>query len=315
MDISVVVPVYDSAETLVELSNRLIDVLDSTGKSFEIIFVDDGSRDESWKILQNLQVAHSRFVVIVQLMRNYGQHNALMCGFRKSSGNYVITIDDDLQNPPEETIKLIAAIECGDFDLVYGDYEDKKHRWWRNIGTNLVTYIYRIVFKSDTRPTSFRIIKREFLSSIFSYNLNSTYVDGLLAWNTEKIGSVRVDHCPRKTGSSGYSLRRLIGLALNLVTNFSILPLQIVSFLGICASTLGLFGGAYYLFLYFSSNIDVPGYASIIIAILTIGGIQLISLGIIGEYLGRLHLNVNQKPQYVVRHTVGSLPETQRGKN
>lgn len=304
LDISVVIPVYNSAQTLVELSSRLLDVLKSTSKSFEIIFVDDGSQDNSWETLQMLQANDPSYVVIVQLMRNYGQHNALMCGFRKSRGSCVITLDDDLQNPPEEIPKLLKEMECGNFDLVYGNYESKKHDHWRNIGTWLVLYFYKVVFKSSVEPTSYRVIRRELLNSIFSYNLNFTYIDGLLAWNTVRIGRVLVDHSPRGMGSSGYSLSRLMSLALNLFTNFSLLPLQVVSFVGILASTLGLVGGGYYLILYISSDINVPGYASTIIAVLTLGGVQLMSLGIIGEYLGRLHLNVNNKPQYVIRGVI-----------
>lgn len=304
MNISVVIPVYNSSETLQELASRLIAVLEATDRSYEIIFVDDGSRDKSWEVLQELQATHTGNVVAIQLMRNYGQHNALMCGFRRSRGRYVITMDDDLQNPPEEITKLLMEIERGNFDLVYGYFEQKKHNRWRNLGSWLVIYFYRTVFKSPVKPTSFRIIRRELLESIFPYALNFTYIDGLLAWNTQRIGNVLVDHNPRAYGCTGYSISSLLSLALNLFTNFSLLPLQLVSFLGILASALGFFGGGYFLFLYLSSDIAVPGYASTIIAILMLGGIQLLALGIIGEYLGRLHLNVNNKPQYVVRQAL-----------
>jgi undecaprenyl-phosphate 4-deoxy-4-formamido-L-arabinose transferase len=244
-------------------------------------------------------------VVAIQLMRNYGQHNALMCGFRHSCGEYIVTMDDDLQNPPEEIPTLLEAIQARQLDLVYGQYASKKHASWRNLGSTVVNLFYWIVFKSRITITSFRIIRRELVQSILSYARNFTFVDGLLAWNTQRIGQVPVAHHPRLRGRSGYSINRLLVLALNLFTNFSLLPLQLVSACGTFAAGTGLLLGFYYLIQLLLSNIVVPGYASIIIAVLVLGGIQLLALGIMGEYLGRLHLNVNRKPQYVERQVLG----------
>lgn len=234
-------------------------------------------------------------------MRNFGQHNALMCAFRHARGDFVVTMDDDLQNPPEEILKLIGAIRDSNLDLVYGTYAEKKHEAWRNIGSRLANAFYRVVFKSNHTVTAFRIIRRELLESIFPYDLNFTYIDGLLAWNTQRIGEVRVEHHARASGRSGYSWGKLLALALNLFTNFSLLPLQIVSALGFTVACGGFLGAIYYLLRYLFIGIPVPGYASTIVAVLSLGGAQLLSLGIIGEYLGRLHLNVNRKPQYVER--------------
>ena len=238
-------------------------------------------------------------------MRNFGQHNALMCGFRHARGQFIVTMDDDLQNPPEEIPKLLNAIESGEFDLVYGNYGEKQHDSWRNLGSTLVNRFYRFIFKTPVTITSFRIIRRELLEAIFSYNLNYTYIDGLLAWNTQRIGQVAVEHRPRNAGRSGYSLSKLLTLALNLFTNFSLIPLQVVSVSGFLAALGGFLVAFFYLILYLTSRIVVPGYASIIISILVMGGIQLMALGIMGEYSGRLHLNVNHKPQYTVRQVIG----------
>jgi undecaprenyl-phosphate 4-deoxy-4-formamido-L-arabinose transferase len=268
---------------------------------FEIIFVDDGSADNSWDILTELKNQNPEHIVAVQLMRNYGQHNALMCGFRHTSGQYIITMDDDLQNPPEEIPKLINAIMDGGLDLVYGYAESKKHKKWRNAGTWLIRFFYRTIFKSAAITTSFRIIERSLLESIFAYDLNYTYVDGLFAWNSKDIGNVKVEHHSRGSGQSGYSLSKLFVLALNLFTNFSLLPLQLASGFGFLAAILGFITGGYYLIQYLLSGIAVPGFASTIIAVLVLGGSQLLALGIIGEYVGRMHLNVNRKPQYTVR--------------
>jgi undecaprenyl-phosphate 4-deoxy-4-formamido-L-arabinose transferase len=303
-DVSVVVPVYRSEATLRPLLERLCSVLKGAGEDFEVVFVDDGSDDSSWQVLEQLQ-GEDPCVVAIQLMRNYGQHNALMAGFRRARGRVVVTMDDDLQHPPEEVPKLLGALRGRGLDLVYGSYDEKRHRPWRNLGSALVTGFYRRVFRCDVTITSFRAIRRELLATIFPYNLNFTFIDGLLAWNTRRIGEVPVAHQPRAHGRSGYSLWKLALLAMNLFTNFSLLPLQLVSGCGVLTAGLGLLTALYYLVQYFRDNILVPGYASIIIAILVLGGAQLLALGIMGEYLGRLHLNVNRKPQYFERRVLG----------
>ena len=267
--------------------------------------MEDGGGDDSWRILGELQSAYPDRIVTIQLMRNYGQHNALMCGFRQARGEVVVTMDDDLQNPPEEVPKLLAAMHSGGFDLVYGRYALKRHSAWRNAGSSLIGGFYRMVFGSRIRVTSFRAIRRALLQTIFSYDLNFTFVDGLLAWNTERIGEVEVDHRPREAGRSGYGARRLMSMALNLFTNFSLLPLRAVSLAGLFISSVGFLLAIDYLIQALLSRITVPGYASIMIAILILGGTQLLGLGIVGEYLGRLHLNVNRKPQYHVRESRG----------
>ena len=301
LDISVVVPVYRSQATLPDLVDRLTAVLKQTGLRYEIVFVDDGSPDDSWQVLTDLQTKSPNAIVAIQLMRNFGQHNAIMCGLRHVRGRLIVTMDDDLQNPPEEIPRLLRAIDEGGFDLVYGQYGGKEHERWRNLGSTLVNTFYRLVFHSKITVTSFRVIRHELAQSILGYDLNFTFLDGLLAWNTQRIGTVEVEHHARRTGRSGYSLSKLAVLALNLFTNFSLLPLQLVSALGFLFALTGLSAAAYYLGLYALQSIAVPGYASTIVAILVLGGAQLLALGIIGEYLGRLHLNVNRKPQYRVR--------------
>ena len=302
LDLSIVVPVYNSAETLRQLLERLTQVVSPLTQSYEIILVDDGSRDTSWQVIQGLRESYGNHLVAVQLMRNYGQHNTLMCGLGLARGEYVVTMDDDLQNPPEEIPKLLAYIKQHDLDLVYGCPDSRSHAPWRNLGSNLVLHFYRTVFRNLVTPTPFRIMRHQLAQSVMFYDLNFTYVDGLLAWCTSRIAGVEVEHHPRAQGSSGYSLGKLLSLALNLYTNFSLIPLQIVSGLGFVTAASGFLMGMYYLFQYMASSIALPGFASTIIAILILGGAQLLALGVIGEYLGRLHLNVNRKPQYVIRH-------------
>lgn len=300
-DISVVVPVYNSAGTLFELADRIDSTMHRIGKSYEIVFVDDASRDGSWDTLARLQAQRPNRICAVRLMRNYGQHNALMCGFRHCRGELIVTLDDDLQNPPEEIERLHETMMSGDFDLVYGNEKAKEHARWRNLGSSLARYFYRTVFHSNASPTSYRIMRRQLMESILPYGLNYTYVDGLLAWNTQSIGSVQVEHHQRQHGRSGYSFGKLLVLALNLFTNFSLLPLQFVSLCGFLAALAGFALGLFYLGQLMLANIAVPGFASTIMAILVLGGAQMLALGIIGEYLGRLHMNVNRKPQYTER--------------
>ncbi len=300
-EISVVVPVYNSNATLETLTERVFAVFEEIGKTREIIFVDDCSADNSWEILETLAERYPGRVTSVQLMRNFGQHNALMCGFHHVRGEIVVTMDDDLQNPPEEIPKLLDALEESGNDLVYGRYGKKHHAGWRNLGSRTILAFYRFVFKTNIGPTSFRAFRVNLLPSLLDYHLNYTYIDGLLNWSTRRIGEVDVMHETRKVGRSGYRMSTLLLLASNLFTNFSILPLQLVSLVGFTSALLGTLGALFYLLQYFVNQLIVPGFATIIIVALVIGGLQMLALGIIGEYLGRMHLNLNRKPQFVVR--------------
>jgi len=311
VELSIVIPVYNSARTLVRLVARLRAVLDSIGKRYELVMVDDGSPDDSWRVLARLQLQNPEHIVAVQLMRNYGQHNALMCGFRHARGSLIVTMDDDLQHPPEEIPKLVAAIGADDLDLVYGCYDKKRHSLLKNMGSAVINAFFRSVFQLPVTVTAFRIFRRQLLEAISPYTLHFTFIDGLFAWNTRRVGKVVVAHHPRVEGRSGTSLRKLVMLALNLVTNFSLIPLQVVSMAGCLAAICGFGTGAYYFYRYLTSSIGTPGYASTIVSILTLGGLQLLGLGMIGEYLGRLHLNVNGKPQYVERNVLPMVADAE----
>ena len=304
--ISVVIPVYGSSATLRNLADRLFIVLRQIGKPYEIVFVDDGSPDDSWGVLEDLYGSWSEHIVAIRLMRNYGQHNALMCGFRQAAGKYIVTMDDDLQHPPEEIPQLLNAIQELELDLVYGCYKKKEHNAFRNLALTMISMFYRTVFDSAIKTSSFRVMTKELMESILSYSLNFTFIDGLLAWNTQRIGEVTVNHRKSATGRSRYSFRKLVVLAFNMLTNFSLIPLQIMSAVGVIVAGGGFFTALYYLYQHLSSGIPVPGFASIIVSVLVLGGLQLLALGIMGEYLGRLHLNVNRKPQYTVRQTLST---------
>ncbi len=309
IDLSVVIPVYNSAQIMPSLLARLRTVLGGLDLTYEVVMVEDGSPDDSWRVLSALQQQDPEHIVAVQLMRNYGQHNALMCGFRHARGALVVTMDDDLQHPPEEIPKLLDTIAAGDLDLVYGCYDKKKHPLLKNAGSAVVNMFFRRVFRLPVTVTAFRVFRRELLEAILSYTRPFTFIDGLLAWNTRRVGTTTVEHHPRASGRSGDSLAKMVTLALNLFTNFSLLPLQFVSLMGSLAAVGGLLTGVYYLFRHFTGSITTPGYASIIVSILILGGLQLLGMGIIGEYLGRLHLNVNEKPQYRERHVLAAAAD------
>lgn len=300
-DVSLVIPVYGSEATLVPLVERITRALADQPWTWEAVFIDDASPDNAWQVLQELQARDPDRISAVQLMRNFGQHNALMCGLRQVRGRYIVTLDDDLQNPPEEIPNLVAALQANDCDLMYGVPRQRQHTLGRTLGSRVVNAFFRLVFRTRATVTSFRAIRRELVDAILTYDLNFTFLDGLLAWNTQRIGETVVEHHPRSCGRSGYSFTKLLTLALNLFTNFSLLPLQMASGIGVIAAVVGLGLGAYYLLLGLLHNISVPGYASTIVAIMVLGGLQLLGLGIIGEYVGRLHLNVNRKPQYSIR--------------
>lgn len=301
---SIVIPVYRSSETLEDLLAQLTCQMDNLEQLYEIIFIEDNGGDNSWEVLRALLPKYPR-VRILKMMRNFGQHNAIMCGFAYSKGEMVITMDDDLQNPPEEINKLIAKINEG-YDIVYGVPIMKRHHPLRNIGSFLVRTLYKKIFRLSVDPTSFRIIRRKVVEGILNYDKNFTYIDGLIAWYTTNVGKVRVRHDTRGAGRSSYSGRKLLVLAMNVLTNFSIMPLQVVSVLGLIFSIFGFFLTVVFLYKYLVWGVPVPGYTSTIIGITMFSGVQMLSLGLIGEYLGRIHLNINSKPQYFVSEDLSS---------
>lgn len=309
VEISVVVPVYNSMQTLRELVQRLEKVLQElVGNSYELIFVNDGSPDSSWDILKKMSAENDK-IVAVKLSRNFGQHNALMCGFSFAQGKYIITIDDDLQNPPEEIPKLFNKIQEG-YDVVYGIYDTKKHSKFRNLGSEFIQFVYRKTFYLNVRVTSFRMIKREVTQRMLSYNKSFTYIDGLICWFTTSIGNIYVEHHVRKVGESGYSLQRLIWLALNMMTNFSVVPVQAASLTGLVFAFVGFIFGIFFLLKKLLFDIPVSGFASIIIAVSIFSGVQLLTMGILGEYISRIHINVSNRPQYAVAEVINSDKNT-----
>ena len=238
--LSVVVPVYNSQLSLEPLCRRLMAVLGETACAYEIILVDDGSADDSWRVIQALAESCKQ-VKGIQLMRNYGQHNALLCGIRAARKEFIITLDDDLQNPPEEIPRLIQKIQEG-FDVVYGSPKKTRQGLWRNVPAYLVKLSLQSMMGARTarQVSSFRIFKTRLREAFSHYQSSFVSIDVLLTWGTRKFGAVTVHHQPREIGQSNYNLYRLISHSLNMVTGFSILPLQLATFVGFFFTLFGL---------------------------------------------------------------------------
>jgi glycosyltransferase involved in cell wall biosynthesis len=296
---SVVVPVYNAEDSLEELVSRLVRTFEKINKSYELIFIDDNSNDRSWEILRSLREKHPE-VRCYELMRNYGQQNATMCGFRLAKGRYVLTLDDDLQNPPEEIPSLITELEKG-YDVVFGVYESKKHGRYRRLGSWLINKFYTLTFKSEGRVSAFRILHSELVKKILDYDLNFTYINGLISWYTDRISRVHVEHQDRPQGRSGYTLGKLLALSINMMTNFSLLPLQIASIAGLLFASAGFIFGLFFGVRRLLFGTNVSGFPAIIVSISFFSGMILFFLGVIGEYIGRIHLNINRRPQYSIR--------------
>lgn len=303
IEISTVIPVYRSAETLGELYRRLSTVLDTLTDSWEIILVNDGSPDHSWDALKELSSNDNR-VISINLMRNFGQHNAVMCGLSHCRGKLVVTMDDDLQHPPEEIPRLKKAMDEATADVVVASYyTDKKHSLFRNTGTFLAKqmFFYTLGIPKHLDMTSFRIIRQEIVTEVARFNSSRPRVGLILFSITRNIVNVTTEHHPRKHGRSGYSLPRLISTFLDNILNYSSLPLRLSSYAGLLTACISFFLAIYYLLSYFSGTIQVSGFATIVLLLLFFSGLILMTLGITGEYLIRIVRSAEYNPQFVVR--------------
>ncbi len=298
--LSVVVPVYNSEASLPILYQRLASVCRAGKISWELILVNDCSKDNSWTAIKTLATTHNN-VAGINLMNNFGQHNALLCGLRHASGSLVVTMDDDLQHPPEEIIRLLRKQESGKFMVVYGQYRKKKHGWFRDLCSRAVNNLLATITGSGYGVTSFRLIHRDVVNRITSFTGYNVMIDVLLkdAVSPAYVGHCLVEHHQRTLGNSNYSYRKLFWYALNMIFNFTIWPLRIASIFGFIFSGIGLALAVFYLVYYLLYGISVSGWTSLFIAVTFFSGMILFVLGILGEYLGRVFMNINQKPQYV----------------
>lgn len=301
--ISVVIPVYRSAESLPELIAELADKLPELADRFEVLLIDDGSPDDSWRVIQQLAETHA-FVRGITLMRNYGQHNALLCGIRAARNEVIVTMDDDLQHPPSQIRRLLEKLDEG-YDVVYGAPEREQHGLLRDLASQVTKMMLQgsMGVENARNVSAFRVF-RTILRDAFE-NFSSPYVsiDVLLTWGTRRFAAIRVEHAARKYGQSTYTLRKLITHALNMITGFSVLPLQIASYMGIAFALFGFVVLVYVVGRALLFGIVVPGFAFLASTVAVFSGVQLFALGVIGEYIARIHFRTMDRPIYTVRST------------
>lgn len=307
VDISIVIPVYGSENVLEELTSqiKLAAAKDQIlFGNYEIIFVCDNSPDHSWDVIN--QIALNNANVLGLLLRiNAGQHNAIMAGLTVASGRIIVTMDDDIQHSPFEINLLLSGL-IDDVDVIYGKFKNRKHAYWKILGSRLNNFVagYLIKKPKELYLSPFRAMRRSIVLEIIKYTGPYVYIDGLILSVTRRIASVDVNHYGRYAGGSGYSFGKSLSLWLKMATNFSIAPLRLTSLLGIFFSVIGFLFAILFIIQKFTLNLMPNGWSSIMVAILIIGGVQLLALGMIGEYLGRVLLTINQKPQYVVADSI-----------
>ena len=298
--LSVVIPVYNSARILTDLIERLEPTLREHSSDFEVILVDDASRDESWRVVRRLAL-EKPWLRGVRLMRNYGQHNALLCGIRLAVHELVVTMDDDLQHPPDQIPLLVAKLAEGN-DVVYGYPQDERHGLWRDLASLITKLALKNAMGSATarRSSAFRVFRTRLRDAFSSYQSQFVSIDVLLTWGSTRFASIPTRHDPRKEGVSNYTFRKLVVHALNMLTGFSTFPLQIASVTGFAATLFGLGVLAYVVVRYLVQGTDVPGFPFLASILAIFSGAQLFALGIIGEYLARMHFRMMERPAYTV---------------
>lgn len=299
--LSIVVPVYRGAATVGKLVEALSALRPEGG--LEVILVNDGSPDNSGDVCQALVGTATIPLTYIEHARNYGEHNAVMTGLRHVRGAYVITMDDDLQNPPEEVLKLYDHARLGRWDVVYTRYAVKQHEGWRNLGSYFANRVADTLLDKPKGLylSSFRCMSALVVEAVCRYSGPYPYVDGLVMQVTQRIDSIEVRHLPRIEGRSNYNLRRLIRLWLNLATSFSLAPLRLAIIAGAVMAMAGAVGAVLTIVEAFMSEDTPSGWASLMVVVLLVGGVQSMILGILGEYVGRTFLSANGKPQGTVR--------------
>jgi glycosyltransferase involved in cell wall biosynthesis len=301
--ISVVVPAYNSAAVLPMLVAELEMVLPKCSNGFELILVNDSSPDNSWDVICELASRHS-WIRPINLMRNFGQHNALLCGIRATKYEVVVTMDDDLQNPPAEIPKLLEKLDQG-FDVVYGVPEHEQHGILRDLASRMTKLVLQNAMGAEIARniSAFRVFRTQVREAFQQYRGPFVSIDVLLTWGTTRFGALTVRHDSRRAGISGYTLRKLIAHALNMMTGFSVLPLQFASVIGFSFTVFGLLTLAFVIGRYFLYGSPVPGFPFLASIIAVFSGAQLFALGIIGEYLARMHFRMMDRPAYTVWST------------
>ncbi len=304
--LSVVIPVYNSDAVLPLLVERLKSVLESQFESFEVIMVDDGSQSNAWQVVEELAASHA-WIQGVRLMRNFGQHNALLCGVRMARHEIIVTMDDDLQHRPEEIVTLLDKLDEG-FDVVYGCPIEEQHGLFRNLASQATKIALQSAMGADTarKVSAFRAFRTQVRDAFAVYPGPFVSLDVLLTWGTTRFDAVPVPHDARIDGTSNYTIRKLATHAMNMVTGFSTVPLQIASMIGFIFTVVGAGALVYVVGRYLIEGTSVPGFPFLASMIAIFAGAQLFAIGIIGEYLARMHVRSMERPAYTVRTKTSS---------
>ncbi|GAB3950662.1 glycosyltransferase family 2 protein [Spirosoma harenae] len=302
MTLSVVIPVYNSERTIGPLVEHLQTCLSDC--VFEIVLVNDGSRDRSEAVCSKL-AAKFLNVKLVSLRKNFGEFNAVLCGLNHTIGQYAVIIDDDFQNPPEAILTLVETAKMGQYDVVYSRYAEKQHHWFRNLGSWLVNTLttYSIGKPRNLYLSSFKLIHRDVINEIIRYRGPYPYIDGLIFRVTRNVGSVEVPHNARSEGRSSYTVRKLIALFLNVFIGYSLWPIRLFTIIGAGLFLLGIITGIILLIGYVTRAFVLPGWGIVVWAIGTGLGLQMLFLGVLGEYLGKLFMAYSGLPPYVEKRS------------
>jgi glycosyltransferase involved in cell wall biosynthesis len=302
--VSVVIPVFNSASTVTVLVERINRVLDSIACSHEIILINDGSRDDTWRRLVTL-ASRSPGYQVIDMMRNYGQHNAILAGIRHARGELIVTMDDDLQHPPEEIPTLLASLTDA-VDVVYGTPLAEQHGLWRDLASRFTKLALSSAMGAVTarQVSAFRIFRTKLRGAFAEYNGPFVSIDVLLTWATTCFCSVPVSHHPRSTGASQYTFGKLVTHALNMMTGFSTWPLRAASLVGFAFTLLGMAVLCFVVVAYIVNGGSVPGFSFLASMLAIFSGAQMFALGIMGEYLSRIHFRTMDRPAYAVREHI-----------
>jgi glycosyltransferase involved in cell wall biosynthesis len=308
--LSIVIPVYNSQAILSELVESLGAALGPLADRYEVVLVNDGSRDGSWDEISRLASTRD-WIRGINLMRNFGQHNALLCGIRAAKNDVSIIMDDDLQHPPNEIGNLLCKLAEG-YDVVYGVPKEGQHGFLRNAAAKITKMALKGALGAETasKVSPYRVFRTKLRDAFASYQSSFVSIDVLLTWGGSRFAAVPVRYDPRRSGKSQYTLRKLITHALNMMTGFSVIPLQLATLLGFGVTLFGLLVLAFVLGRYFIHGVDVPGFTFLASIIVIFSGAQLFALGIFGEYLARIHFRMMDRPSYVVLSTTPErIPE------
>ncbi len=310
---SLVIPVFNSARIVGDTITRVVEVFTAAGLRFELVLVNDGSSDGSWEVIAE-RARRTPHVLAINLLKNYGQHHANLAGFRATRGDWVITLDDDLQNPPEEALKLVEAARTGGHDVVFGEFESKQAAGYRRLGTRLISLINRRVFAQPPGLTvsNFRILRRDVVDRICNDNNAYPYVTGQALIYSNDPGNVLVRHDPRPVGSSNYSLLRIARLLLTILFSYSLFPLRLAALMGFVVSALAFLLGGAYLVRGFVTDSQVPGWTSMIVLLAVFNGFLIALVSMLGEYVLRtLNAVTTQRPYHVVERVSLESPDAE----